>query len=60
MMLYNANVCEISLSESRFDKKWQTSSIIREISDSNLETGRKGSKSSLPGHPGELTALVAV
>ena len=45
MMLYNANVCEISLSESRFDKKWQTSSIIQEISDSNLETGRNGSKS---------------
>ena len=36
---------EISLSESRFYKKLQTSAIIREISASNLETGRKGSKS---------------
>ena len=26
-------------------KKWQTSAITREISDSNLETGRNGSKS---------------
>ena len=34
-----------SLSESRIYKKWQTSVIIREISDSNLETGREGSKS---------------
>ena len=36
---------EISLSESWFYKKLQTSAIIREISTSNLETGRKGSKS---------------
>ena len=36
---------EISLSESRFYKKLQTSAIIREISASNLETGRKGLKS---------------
>jgi len=49
MMSYNANVFEISLSESRFEKKWQTSLIIREISDSNLETGRNGSKSRVPG-----------
>ena len=34
-----------SLPESRFYKKWQTSAIIWEISDSNLETGRNGSKS---------------
>ena len=27
------------LSESRFFKKWQTTAIIQEISDSNLETG---------------------
>ena len=31
--------------ESRFYKKWQTMAIIREISDSNLETGRNSSKS---------------
>ena len=36
---------KISLSESRIYKKWQTSAIIREISDSNLETGRNSSKS---------------
>ena len=36
---------EISLSESGFDKKWQTLAIIREISDSNLEARRNGSKS---------------
>ena len=35
---------EISLSESRFYKKLQTSAIIREISEFNLETRRKGSK----------------
>ena len=38
-------IFEISLSESRIYKKWQISPIIREISDSNLETGRNGSKS---------------
>ena len=36
---------EISLTESRIYKKLETSVIIREISDSNLETGRNGSKS---------------
>ena len=40
-------IFEISLSESRIYKKWQTSAIIREISDSNLETRRNGSKSGL-------------
>ena len=39
------NFAKISLSESRIYKKWQTSAIIQEISDSNLETGRNGSKS---------------
>ena len=39
-----AQTFEISLSESRIYKKWQTSVIIWEISDSNLETGRNGSK----------------
>ena len=34
-----------SLSESRVYKKWQTLTIIREISDSDLETGRYGWKS---------------
>ena len=36
---------EISSSENRFYKKLQMLAIIREISDSNLETGRNGSKS---------------
>ena len=39
-------------------KKWQTSVIIREISDSNLETGRYGPKFVVSlDYPGELTAL---
>ena len=36
---------KVSLSESRFYEKWQTSAIIREISDFNLRTGGNGSKS---------------
>ena len=32
-------------SESRVYKKWQTSAVIREILDSNLETGRYGPES---------------
>ena len=36
---------EISLSESRVYKKWQTSAIIREVSGSHVETGRNGPKS---------------
>ena len=32
-------------SESRVYEKWQTAAIIREIFDSNLETGRYGPKS---------------
>ena len=43
--LEQRKIFEISLSESRIYKKWQTSAIIWEISDSNLETGRNGSKS---------------
>ena len=39
------SIWKIPPSESRFYKKWQTMAIIREISDSNLETGRNGSKS---------------
>ena len=35
----------LSLSDSRVYNKWQPSAIIREISDSNLETGRYGPKS---------------
>ena len=42
--LKQREIFEISLSESRIYKKWQTSAIIREISDSNLETGRNGLK----------------
>ena len=43
--LKQRKIFEISLSESRIYKKWQTLAIIRQISDSNLETGRNGSKS---------------
>ena len=43
--LKQRKIFEISLSENRIYKKWQTSAIIREISDSNLETGRNGLKS---------------
>ena len=44
-LLKQRKIFEISLSDSRIYKKWQTSAITREISDSNLETGRNGSKS---------------
>ena len=43
--LKQRKIFEISLPESRIYKKWQTLAIIWEISDSNLETGRNGSKS---------------
>ena len=57
--LKQRKIFEISQSESRIYKKWITSAIIREISDSNLETGRNGSKFwSLPDYQGELTALL--
>ena len=42
--LKQRKIFEMLLSGSRIYKKWQTSAIIREISDSNLETGRNGSK----------------
>ena len=45
--LQQPKIFEISLSESQIYWKWQTSAIIREISDSNLETLRNGSKSGL-------------
>ena len=35
----------IFLSQSQFYKKWKTLAIIQEILDSNLETGKNGSKS---------------
>ena len=38
-------IFEISLSQSQIFKEWQTSTIIWEISDSNPEAGRNGSKS---------------
>ena len=44
-LLKQRKIFEISLSDTRIYKKWQTSAIIREISDSNLETGRNGLKS---------------
>ena len=53
-LLKQRKIFEISLSDSRIYKKWQTSAITREISDSNLETGRNGSKSQVksPGLSG--------
>ena len=45
ILLKQHKIVQISLSESRIYKKWQTSAFIQEISDSNLETGRNGSKS---------------
>jgi len=38
--LKQCKIFEISLSESQVYKKWQILAIIREISDSNLETWR--------------------
>ena len=38
--LKQCKITEILLSESQVYKKWQTSAIILEISDSNLESGR--------------------
>ena len=44
---------------SSLQKKWQTSGIIREISDSNLETGRYGPKFvSLSGLSGRVDSTV--
>ena len=43
--LKQRKIFEISLSESPIYKKWQTSAIIQEISDSNLEIRRNGLKS---------------
>ena len=48
-LLKQRKIFEISLTESRIYKKQQTSSTIREISDSNLETGRNVSKSGVSG-----------
>ena len=56
--LKQRKVLEISLPESRFLKKWQTSAIIQEISDSNLEDVEKRFKIwSVLDYLGELTAL---
>ena len=52
--LKQGKIFEISLSESRIYKKWQTSAITWEISDSNLVTGRKSSKSGVPGLSGRV------
>ena len=43
-LLKQTKIFEISMSESRIYKEWQTLAIIREITDSILETGRNGSK----------------
>ena len=57
-LLKQRKIFEISLSDSRIYKKWQTSAITREISDSNLETGRNGSKSQVksPGLSGRVNS----
>ena len=49
-----AQIFEISLSESRIYKKWQTLVIIREITDSNLETRRNGSNLQSPRLSGRV------
>ena len=50
--LKQRKIFEISLSESRVYKKWQTLAIIQEISDSNLETGRYSPNIwNLPNYP---------
>ena len=57
-LLKQRKIFEISLSDSRIYKKWKTSAIIREISDSNLETGRNDSKSQVksPGLSGSVNS----
>jgi len=50
-------IFEILLSESQVYKKWQTSAIFLEISDSNLESGRCGPKSGV-SRIRELTTLL--
>ena len=44
-LLQTKQKIQILGSESRVHEKWQTAAIIREIFDSNLETGRYNPKS---------------
>ena len=44
-LIKQRKIFEILLLESLVYKKWQTSAIIRAISDSNLETGKSGPNS---------------
>ena len=49
------------MSESQIYKKWETSVIIWEISDSNLEIRRNGSKSGgFPGLSGRVDSTACV
>lgn len=53
-------IFEISLTESQILKKLQTLAIIWEISDSNLETRRNGSKLGVSGLSGGVDSTVGV
>ena len=58
IIIITQNSWNFIVGRSSLLKKWQTSVIIREISDSNLETGRYGPKFVVSlDYPGELTAL---
>ena len=59
IIIITQNSWNFIVGRSSLLKKWQTSVIIREISDSNLETGRYGPKFVVSlDYPGELTAIL--
>ena len=58
--LKQRKIFEISLSESPIYKKWQTSAIIREISDSNLEIRRNSLNLESPGLSGRVDSPARV
>ena len=58
--LKQCKIFEISLTESQILKKLQTLAIIWEISDSNVETRRNGSKLGVSGLSGGVDSTVGV
>ena len=59
IIIITQNSWNFIVGRSSLLEKWQTSVIIREISDSNLETGRYGPKFVVSlDYPGELTAIL--
>ena len=57
-LLQTTQKIEILGSESQVYKKWQSAAMIREIFNSNMETGRNGPESGVSlDCPGELTAM---